>query len=382
MIEFIIVLVFLFVYWYHSKTKKWNIFQSRGLPSARAYFPFGSKHNWRILFVDGVGVSEQYRSYLGSDLEKEKLFGIYGHPDGDYCLMINDLDIAKRMLIKDFDHFVDRTDFGMKYNEKEETDTIFRNMFMMQKGDSWKVHRSIMSPVFTTGKLKLMYTLLLKTSQQLSKFVESNSRAGIEIDSKETFFKFALDGIATAGFGIELDSFADPDSVFVKMVKEIQRAQGSESGSNLEMTKLILCMNFPILKNFIDMPNFPRKPMLFMRDIIVKTIGMRNGTKIKRNDIIDLVISQMENKNKEESQVHHEDDFEKDAKIDLSKVKTVNVDNANVEKMLVSDAFLLFLAALDTTSATLTFCVFFLLKYPDIQEKVREEIMEVVGDDE
>ena len=90
----------------------------------------------------------------------------------------------------------------------------------------------------------------------------------------------------------------------------------------------------------------------------------------------------MENKNKEESQVHHEDDFEKDANIDLSKVKTVNVDNANVEKMLVSDAFLLFLAALDTTSATLTFCVFFLLKYPDIQEKVREEIMEVVGDDE
>ena len=290
MIEFIIVLVFLFVYWYHSKTKKWNIFQSRGLPSAKAYFPFGSKHNWRVLLVDGVGVSEQYRSYLGSDLEKEKLFGIYGHPDGDYCLMINDLDIAKRMLIKDFDHFVDRTDFGLKYNEKEETDTIFRNMFSLQKGDSWKVHRSIMSPVFTTGKLKLMYPLLLKTSQQLSKFVESNSRAGMEIDSKETFFKFALDGIATAGFGIELDSFADPDSVFVKMVKEIQRAQGSESGSNLEMTKLILCMNFPILKNFIDMPNFPRKPMLFMRDIIVKTIGMRNGTNIKRNDIIDLVI--------------------------------------------------------------------------------------------
>ena len=29
-----------------------------------------------------------------------------------------------------------------------------------------------------------------------------------------------------------------------------------------------------------------------MRDIIVKTIGMRSGVKKKRNDIIDLVIRQ------------------------------------------------------------------------------------------
>ena len=89
-----------------------------------------------------------------------------------------------------------------------------------------------------------------------------NSQEGKEIDSKETFFKFAIDGIATAGFGIELDSFADPNSVFVKMVKEIQRAKDSESGSPLEMTKLIMAINFPILKSFMDLPNFSRKPML------------------------------------------------------------------------------------------------------------------------
>ena len=28
----------------------------------------------------------------------------------------------------------------------------------------------------------------------------------------------------------------------------------------------------------------------FMRDVIVKTIGMRNGAQSKRNDIIDVVI--------------------------------------------------------------------------------------------
>ena len=86
----------------------------------------------------------------------------------------------------------------------------------------------------------------------------------------------------------------------------------------------------------------------------------------------------MENKSTEEKPAH-EDEFEADADIDLSEVKNVSVDH---EKMLVSNAFLLFIAALDTTSATLTFCVFYLLKYPDIQEKLRQEILEVVGDDE
>ena len=85
----------------------------------------------------------------------------------------------------------------------------------------------------------------------------------------------------------------------------------------------------------------------------------------------------MENKDPEEKPVH-EDAFEADADIDLSGVN-VSVDH---EKMLVSNAFLLFIAALDTTSATLTFCVFYLLKYPDIQEKLRQEILEVVGDEE
>ena len=93
---------------------------------------------------------------------KEKVFGAYGHVDRDEVLLINDIDIAKRMLIKDFDHFVDRTDLGLKFDHSKIGDRIFANMFMFQKGDMWKTQRSLMSPVFTTGKLKLMYPLLLK----------------------------------------------------------------------------------------------------------------------------------------------------------------------------------------------------------------------------
>ena len=29
---------------------------------------------------------------------KEKMFGVYGHPDRDEALLINDIDLAKRMI--------------------------------------------------------------------------------------------------------------------------------------------------------------------------------------------------------------------------------------------------------------------------------------------
>ena len=72
-----------------------------------------------------------------------------------------------------------------------------------------------------------------------------------------------------------------------------------------------------------------------------------------------------------------EDQFDKDAEIDVSNLKTSS--SVNFDEILVSNAFLLFTAALDTTSSTLTYAMHFLLKYPELQEKVRDEINEVVG---
>lgn len=178
--EILIFVVFLFLFAYYNVTRKWRKFQKRGLPYAQPYFPLGSIHHWKALFTSKGNFSEQYnvrivkhnkesftlsdtfKAYLGTDLMKEKVFGIYGHPDRDDALIINDIDIAKKMLIKDFDHFVDRTQFGFKFDHSVIGDRIFANMFIFQKGDTWKTQRSLMSPVFTTGKLKLMYPLLLK----------------------------------------------------------------------------------------------------------------------------------------------------------------------------------------------------------------------------
>jgi len=380
--EIVIFVILLFLFAYYSKTRKWHKFKSRGIPYATPYFPLGSIHNWKLLFSSTSNISEQFRTYLGTDLMKEKMFGVYGHPDRDEALLINDIDLAKRMMIKDFDHFVDRTDFGLKFDHSQIGDRIIGNMFMFQKGDIWKTKRSMMTPVFTTGKLKLMYPLLLKVSQQLEKYVSEMADKNEEIAAKETFARFSLDAIATSAFGIDLNTFEEPESTFRKQIKELQHTPDSQSGSPWEMFKILLTLFIPITKSFVPVEQFPSKSVVFIQNALIKTVEMRKNGTVKRNDIIDLVIEQMEMKQTKNIDIEEdaiEDEYDKAASIDMSTVKKVDLD---LDDTLVSNAFLLFSAALETTSSTLTFAVHFLLKYPHFQDKIRDEIAEVIGDDE
>ena len=311
------------------------------------------------------------------------MFGVYGMQASagrDCSLVINDLELAKRILIKDFDHFTDRTDLGNTNPVENECDRIFRQTFILQKGDSWKSQRSLMTPVFTTGKLKMMFPLLVKTAQQMEAQIEQMEN--IELDVKEIFFKYALDGIGTAGFGIESNSFQDPKNTFITMIKELQRTPDSKAGSKWEIFKLLLALQaFPILKKLFDIPNFPRGPFLFLRDAIIKTIQMRDESKSRRNDIIDLVLDNLKRNSDMAAKEEFEDEYEKNAVMDVSNIKEDGLD-MDRNDILVANAFLFFVAGLDTTSSTMAFLVHNLLHNPDVQEKVYEEIVSVVGESE
>ena len=48
----------------------------------------------------------------------------------------------------------------------------------------------------------------------MRKFLEVSASSGDMLEAKDMFGKFALDSIATSGFGIESDSFEDPENIF------------------------------------------------------------------------------------------------------------------------------------------------------------------------
>ena len=108
--------------------------------------------------------------------------------------------------------------------------------------------RTIVSPVFTSGKLKLMVPHVDKCGENMEEFLRTAAVTGEILEAKQMFGKFTLDSIATSGFGIESNSYKDPDNIFrinalklVRLVLNINMFNGR--------------INFKTLLLFIEIQN-------------------------------------------------------------------------------------------------------------------------------
>ena len=135
-------------------------FRKHGTPEVPSSFPFGSAESTKVVtgklnFMEiGNSIYDQYKQLpvVG--------FINFGAP----TLVINDLDLAKQILVKDFDHFVDRRTFDL--NNDVLVNKYVSNMLIAMTGDKWKYTRNTLSPIFTSGKLKAMTAMLNKVGKR------------------------------------------------------------------------------------------------------------------------------------------------------------------------------------------------------------------------
>lgn len=200
-----LILVGGFTVLYLRAWKKFRYFSGLGIPEEPAYFPFGSRAQLKLL-TGRIGFNDLLNEIYFNNNDR-KMVGHYGIM-GDKSLLLRDMDLIKDVLIKDFDHFVDRRDVDFSNNK------YLANMLTLLKGDKWKSMRSMSSPIFTSGKLKGMVPLIDKVGDRFVKHLEKYGKEGTEFESKELFVHFTLEVIGSCGFGISIDSFNDPNGVF------------------------------------------------------------------------------------------------------------------------------------------------------------------------
>ena len=104
---------------------------------------------------------------------------------------------------------------------------------------------------------------------------------------------------------------------------------------------------------------FTTRVFIMEPGLIYSVYVLYRATGVKRNDIIDIFIEELDKE--------HKDLF---------------LPKEDFEIGLVSTAILFFFAGFDTTSTTLGVVVFGLIHHPEVQEKLRQEIEDVIGDDE
>ena len=201
------------------------------------------------------------------------------------------------------------------------------------------------------------------------------------MELKSLFGMFTLDAIATTGFGIESNSFQDPDNRFREMALVLIGAKKTWK-SKFIMVRILLNVMFPRLAKLLGIPFFPKAPVDFFTDIIERTYRHRLNTGERRNDIIDLIIDELNaatsKTSKHKAKKEFESEFEKNAALDTGDVKFEEA--VDKELLLVSNALLFFFAGFDTTSSGMSMIVHNLAKHQAVQDRLAEEITTELGD--
>ncbi|XP_012537471.1 cytochrome P450 9e2 [Monomorium pharaonis] len=255
--------------------------------------------------------------------------------------VIRDPELISMIAIKQFDRFCDRRGFV-----NGNLDPIAnRNLFDL-KGNHWREMRKLLTPSFTSSKMKVMFGLMSQCAENFANFVATESgKAGKTYDMKDVISRYANDTIATCAFGISVDSFKHPNNEFFTIGKESTNFGGAWITFTYFMYR-----SFPSIAKLFRLRMFGSKVENFFTDVIANTVKTRDHLKIVRPDMIQLM---METRNKNSG-----------PEFDINE--------------MTAQAFVFFAAGFYSVSTGMCFMTHEIGTNPDVQSKLKEEIDDVL----
>ncbi|KAH8268598.1 hypothetical protein KR026_009903 [Drosophila bipectinata] len=339
----VVTLIYVYLKWTFSY---WD---RKGFPSAGARIPFGvleSVSKGKRSF--GMAIYDLYNATKGP------VVGMYLtlRP----ALLIRDAQLAHDVLVKDFSSFHDR---GVYVDE--ENDPISAGLFSLE-GPSWKAMRTKLSPSFTSGKLKAMFETSDAVGDKLVAHLntllpQSGSK---EVELKELMATYAVDIIASTIFGLDVDSFADPNNVFLGISKKINR------NTFTDVVRGTSSFLYPGLEKIFVRLGWKQDAIEAMRELSSQTVDLREKNNIVRKDMLQLLL-QLRNQGKIST-----DDSVWTAENSKQGLKSMSKD-------LIAGQLLLFYAAgFETTASTTSFTLFELSQNPEALAKAKEDVREAI----
>ena len=101
---------------------------------------------------------------------------------------------------------------------------------MVYSGDAWRALRKMMSPTFSSGKLKGMLEPVEDIADKAINHLEEQVKINSEIDMKPLLQGFTLDAISRVAFGMNTNVHRGEDQEFAKTAYEVF---GSFTGDSL-----------------------------------------------------------------------------------------------------------------------------------------------------
>lgn len=269
--------------------KKFSFFEENGFPYEEPEFPYGN--------LKDVGKSTHHIYKIIELYEKFKrnapAFGVFFFVNP--AIVITDLDVAKDILITNFDKFHNR---GIYYNLKD--DPLSGHLFAIEDL-AWRNMRAKLTPTFTSGKMKMVFTTMLDIAERMTSHLKAEHVNSDIIEMKEVLAKFTTDVIGNIAFGLEMNSIKDPESMYRKMGRKVFK-----TASNMQI-KILFLTAFQTLGRKLRMRFFDNEVSDFFLQTIRETVDYRVKNRIQRNDVIDLLIKMWDHDKPQEEKITFND---------------------------------------------------------------------------
>ena len=194
-------------------------------------------------------------------------------------LNVADPKLIRDILVKDFHLFTNRD------RKNRPRDEIMSKNLGDAKGDDWKRIRSIISPSFSSGKMKRMYPLIRQSLKDFLDHLDGMAANKQNVNLKDLYGNYTMDVISMCAFGTKTNIHEELDNPFVVNARKV---------FNFNLLRIALTFILPnfILKylNRLIWTNEAQEALDFFVGTTKKILETRKTSDNKFNDFIQLMI--------------------------------------------------------------------------------------------
>uniref|UniRef100_A0A3P8NEZ2 unspecific monooxygenase n=1 Tax=Astatotilapia calliptera TaxID=8154 RepID=A0A3P8NEZ2_ASTCA len=169
-----------------------GIFEKMGIPGPKPVMYWGTiaRHNHDYECAQKYG----------------RIWGVYEFRKP--MLAVMDPDMLKTILVKEcFTYFTNRRNFRLNGD--------LYDAVSLAEDDQWRRIRNILSPSFTSGHLKEMFSIMKHHSHKLTDSLQSKAHNDEVIIVKDFFGSYSIDVMASCIFSVDFDSIKNPSNPFI-----------------------------------------------------------------------------------------------------------------------------------------------------------------------
>ncbi|KAJ8682810.1 hypothetical protein QAD02_018602 [Eretmocerus hayati] len=315
-------------------TRNYDYWKRQNVPCASLPLP-GIGHALPVLLIlENMGMWA-HRMYL--KMGKSSMFGCFFMQTP--ALVIRDPELVKQVLNTDFTSFSNN-----KTSLNPDLDHIMKRNPFFAKDEEWKDTRYAVSNNFTAKTLRCISDIVLGVCDKLVPFVQNRidlDKGYAELELKRLITRVTGEVIANAGFGIEGYSFEEkpPSGTFASFAHKFFEA------STLNGFERVVRFTFPGFARMIGMRLMDAETDRYFRNIIREVLKSRSEKKVDNSDFLKFIVERM-------------------SEVD--------------EDATVAQVSVIFFDGYETSSSVISSIIFQLAEHPDLQEKARQEVLEVI----